>query len=89
LKIQPPRNYPGAQDRSLFEFQKWILAVSQGLGVNPPATLEEVGEQSIVPILSQLKDNSRNIDNVTRTINSLKRETNELRRRIDDLERSI
>lgn len=89
MKVQPPRNYPGAQDRSLFEFQRWIIAVSEGLGVNPPATLEEVGEQSVVPILSQLKDNARSIDNVNRTISALKRENNELRRRIDDLERSI
>lgn len=89
MRIHPPRNYPGSQDRSLLEFQKWIIAVSNGLGVNPPATLEEVGEQSVVPILSQLKENARQIDSTTKQIASLKRENNELRRRLDDLERSI
>lgn len=89
MKVQPPRNYPGAQDRSLFEFQRWIIAVSMALGTDPPASLEELAEQSMLPVLSQIKEANRRIEEMDRQLKFSKNEINELKRKIDDLERSI
>ena len=58
------------------------------MGINPPATLEEVGEQSVVPILSQLKDNARNIDAISKATSSIKKETAELKIQIEALTRN-
>lgn len=93
MKVQPPRNYPGAQDRSFAEYQKWIIAVSTALGVSPPASLEEVGEQSIIPALSRIKHLESTIENLERKITSMRSKNqatlNRLIAKIDDLERSI
>ena len=88
-KILTPRYWPGMNDKGYLEFYKWMLAVSTALGVDPPATLTEVAETSLSPVLSKIRDNESKIRDIESTAQSIKRDIKELARKVDDLERSL
>lgn len=84
MKIKVPKIIPG--DR---EFENWVRNVSKAVGINPPQTLEEVGEASIVPTLSRLNTLTDKLANAEKQGREQRRQIQELQRKISDLERLI
>ena len=82
-KLFPPRIPEGR------ELEYWIINVSRKIGVNPPATLEELGQESVVPLLSKVHDLERQISSVRGELRRSNSQVSELKRKINDLERSI
>lgn len=84
MKVKVPKVIPG--DR---EFENWVRNVSKAVGVNPPQTLEEVGEASIVPTLSRLNSITDKLSTTEKQSREQQRQIQELQRKISDLERLI
>lgn len=82
-KVLTPRLLEGR------EFEYWVRSVSKHIGVDPPMSLEEVGQQSISPVISQLRQAESRIESLSKQIAAQKNIIHELERKVNDLERSI
>lgn len=82
-KLFTPRFFEGR------ELEYWMRTVSKKIGVNPPATLEELGEQSVTPFMSMFHRLDARISELEGKLTSTRHQNEALKSRISDLERSM
>jgi septal ring factor EnvC (AmiA/AmiB activator) len=82
-KLFPPRFFDGR------EFELWTKKVSASIGVDAPATMEELAEQSLTPIMSRLADLERRVEQTRHEAPPPQNKLPELERKIEELENKI
>lgn len=83
MKLSFPRFFEGR------EWFYWVRSVTSNIGTNPPASLEELGAESVVPMLSRISSLEREVETAKKATAAKDRKIQALERRLDDLERSI
>lgn len=83
MKLYFPRFFEGR------EFIQWVRSVTVNIGSDPPATLDELGQESVVPILAKLHSLESTVASLEKKVQNGRSENAELKRRITDIERSI